>query len=426
MMGWMQAAQGRAAAWATDLAQAPPEWNSWMLELSGAMMSGSGVRAVTYALILLVVGGSVEWLYWTYAYGPLRAVRTALVRAPAEALKLGLRRLALMVTGVLLFSAASIATSAGLSWPEGVHDAVVAISLWLMIVRLSWAVVDVLLSPGRRTRRLVPVRDRHVPWMLACALAVATLAGAARFLPDLVQEVGHAPHSAGALRLLLGTSVALILLIASFVFFARPAARRPAGRLPLFPRGFIVAAMVVGTYALWLLGSPIVSTLAIIVSLVGVLQMVLRGAVFHYWPTPMRESSSPPVVGAVSAPVGTGEVDEVALAPHLVLSALRFAVVAIGLGACAIALDTPLTELATRQGPLVRFAFNLLGVAALALLTNLVWIAIRSTIDRRLAAIGAEAVHGEPGPEARLLTLLPLLRMISALALLIMLVLSAL
>ncbi len=76
-------------------------------------------------------------------------------------------------------------------------------------------------------------------------------------------------------------------------------------------------------------------------------------------------------------------------------STARFIVVAIGLGACAIALDTPITELATRQGPLVRFVFSLLGAAALGLLTHLVWIAIHTTIDQRLAQIGPLDLRGE-------------------------------
>jgi small-conductance mechanosensitive channel len=54
------------------------------------------------------------------------------------------------------------------------------------------------------------------------------------------------------------------------------------------------------------------------------------------------------------------------------------------------------------------------------------WIAIRELIDRRLRAIGPLDPHGDTGPNARLLTLLPLLRMTSAIVFLVLLVLSAL
>jgi len=209
--------------------------------------------------------------------------------------------------------------------------------------------------------------------------------------------------------------------VGAFLFFGRPS--RPVAvrsRLPAFPRSFLVAALVVMAYAVWLLGSPAVSTIGIVLAVVLVLQMVLRGAVFYFW----SERWNPPRDAAAEAEADAGQ--RHTLLPHIVVSAARFIVVALGLGACAIALDTPVTELATRQGPLVRFAFSLLGVAALGLLTHLVWIAIRTTIDQRLARIGPLDPHGDPNPQARLLTLLPLLRMTAAAALGVMLLLSSL
>ena len=420
MMGWMLAAKAHAALWAADLAQAPQEWQAWVDAMAASLMSGTGVRAVTYSLILLLIGGSVEWLYWTYAYGPLRALQATVARSPREALRLGLRRLLLLCCGVLLFTGATIAASAGLAWPEGVHEAVVAVTLWLMVVRLSWALVETVLAPGRSARRLVPVRPSQVPWLAATAVAVALLGSAARFLPDLVEQVGHAPHSAGVMRLVLGSATGLVLLVGAFAFFGRsapPGALR--GRLPTFPRSFVVAALVVMAYSVWLLGSSAMATIAIVVTVVFVLLLVSRDAVFYFWSGPRAHSLDGADEPAAEDPGAT-------LLPHIVLSATRFITVTVGLGACAVALDTPLSELATRQGPLVRFAFSLLGVAALALLTHLVWMAVRTTIDQRLRSIGPLDPHGDPNPQARLLTLLPLLRMSAAAALGIMLLLSSL
>ena len=428
MMAWMVTAQARASGWAAAIAGAPAEWQAWMDTLAVSLMSGTGVRAITYVLILLLIGGSVEWLYWTYAYSPLRALHAVVVRTARQALRLGVRRLALLAGGVLLFTGASIAASAGLSWPEGVHEAVVGVTLWLMVVRLAWAVVDVVLAPGRSARRLVPVPARQAHWLAALAMAVALLCSAARFLPDLVEEVGLAPHSAGVLRLLLGTLAALLLLVGAFVFMGRPA-RVSGARLPAFPRSFLVAALVVIAYAAWLLASPAASTIVMVLALVVAAQMVLRAMVFHFWSERWTPAAASAAMAAAapepSEPEPSGEAQE-ALLPHIVLSATRFAVVAVGLLACAVAVDTPISELATRQGPLVRFAFSLLGVAALGLLTHLVWIAVRTSIDRRLRQIGPLDPHGDPNPQARLLTLLPLLRVTSAVALGIMLLLSSL
>jgi small-conductance mechanosensitive channel len=56
----------------------------------------------------------------------------------------------------------------------------------------------------------------------------------------------------------------------------------------------------------------------------------------------------------------------------------------------------------------------------------MVWIAVKTSIDHRLRQIKPSGVHGEPGPGARLLTLLPLLRVTAAVVLLVLLVMSAL
>jgi len=419
-MSWLLAAKGRTDALAADMAQAPLEWQAWIDALAISLMSGTGVRAVTYCLILLLIGGSVEWLFWTYAYAPLRALQATLARSAREALALGLRRLLLLCSGVLLFTGASIAAAAVLSWPEGVQEAVVAVCLWLMVLRLAWAVAEVVLAPGRSARRLVPVRASHVPWLMATTLLVALLGGAARFLPDLVEQIGQAPHSAGVLRLALATLTTLLLLVAAFGFMGRPPRlAAPHVRLPAFPRSFPAAALVLLGYSVWLLGSPALSGVTMVLAVVLALQMVLRDAVFYFWSSHWDMGAGLPGAAATDAAASQ-------LLPHIVLSASRFGVVAIGLGACAMALDTPLAELATGQGPLVRFGFSLLGVAALGLLTNLVWIAIRSTIDRRLARIGPLDPHGEPNPDARLLTLLPLLRVSAAMVLVVLLVLSSL
>ena len=77
-MTLLEAAKGRVAALGADLAQAPAELHATLAAASGALYTGTGVRAATYLLILLIVGAGVEWLYWTYAHGPLRALESTL------------------------------------------------------------------------------------------------------------------------------------------------------------------------------------------------------------------------------------------------------------------------------------------------------------------------------------------------------------
>ena len=109
------------------------------------------------------------------------------------------------------------------------------------------------------------------------------------------------------------------------------------------------------------------------------LQLGLRDMVYFYW-----RSEADPKANA-------------ARCPRIVLSLARFVVVLLGVGAAALALDTPLAALAESASPWVRIGLRLLGVAVLALLAHGVWIAVRSVVDQRLPRIAPAG----PAPAAR-------------------------
>ncbi len=422
-MGLLEGAKASIATLASDLAQAPEELHGVFASLHPALMSGSGVRAVTYLLILMVIGCGVEWLYWSYAWAPLRAIESVAVTSPRQAFRLGMRRLVLLGSGLVLFTLAVVAASAAFAWPAGVQEAVVSATLFVIALRLAWIAVSVILAPGRSRLRLVPVAQRKVRWLAAAIVAFAALGAIGSLVPALLEQVANAPHAAGMVRFVFAVLTTILLVAAAFAFVADARPFGGAGRrlrLPKFPRSILVALMVVAVFVLWLLGAVIAARITAIVAVVMVMQMKLRELVFYFWADKIRADEA----GQSAAPEAQG-VDPVLL-PSIVLSAARFVVVLAGLGACAAVMHAPMSELAASQNFAVRFGLQLLGVAALALFAHVVWILIRSTIDHRLRRIGPHEAHGSSNPNARLLTLLPLLRTTAAVLLGIMLVLSSL
>lgn len=406
-MSALAEAKAKIEALGADLAQAPGELRKLNEQSRKALMSGTGVRGFTYLLILLLVGSGVEWLYWTYAYAPYRLVQSMPVFTPREALRVGLRRLVFLGAGLLLFAVAAIGASVAFSWPPGVQALVVAATLLLLLLRLAWVGVVLILAPGRSRLRLAPVESREARWLAATVMAIVLLIGLGRFVPDLLERIGEAPHAAGALRLAVATLTALLLIAAALFFIGRPRAHAGNGLRrgpPRLSRSFLAALTIVAVYAIWVLSSATAGLFAAIAAVVIVLQMGLREWVFFFWKDNQDENN---------------------LLPSIVLSAARFVVVVLGIGACAVALDTPVTELAASEKPLVLFGLRLIGVAALVLLTNMIWIAIKTSIDHRLRQIGAPS-HDEPGPGARLLTLLPLLRVTMAVLLGMLLIMASL
>ncbi len=402
LAGWsvqaLSGAKARIAALREDVALAPEEMARTAAAARKAVMSGPGVRGFTYFMILLFSAVAVEWLFWTYAYSPLRALRAAQPGSPSAALRLGLRRLALSVSGLLLFMVAAVGASAALAWPPGAQEVALSVFLLLFALRLAWMLVAAALSPGKPALRMVPVDPARARWLAAAAMLALALLALGRILPGTLEHAAGAAHAGSALRLALYTAAAAVLVVASLLLFPRGGAGRP-----LFPRSFVLALLATTVYVAWLL-NPEAAGVAAIVAIVLALLIGLRPIVYFYWQDQPEQSALPAIV----------------------LSLARFVTVLAGLGAAAVALDTPLEALVESGHPLARVGLRLLGVAVLALLAHGVWIAIRSLVDQRMAKIAPADPHEPPGAKSRLLTLLPLLRVTVAVLLLAMLVLSTL
>jgi small-conductance mechanosensitive channel len=225
----------------------------------------------------------------------------------------------------------------------------------------------------------------------------------------VLEDGAQAPHVASALRLASYTLAALVLFVGAFAFFGR--ARADGTKPPLFPRSFPLALLVVAVYAVWLMHDR-AAAVAAIIAVVIALQLGLHRMVYFYWGEDERSAAQSAGAGGAL--------------PAIALSLARFVVALAGIGAAAVALDTPVATLAENLGPWVRVGLRLIGVAVLALLAHGVWIAIRSVVDHRLARIGPVDPHQPPDASSRLLTLLPLLRVTTAVLLLVLLVLSSL
>ncbi|CAM5775693.1 membrane protein [Labrys miyagiensis] len=412
--GILVAAKHRLSGLAADIDEAPNELMRLMSDASTAMPTGNGILTITYGLILVIVGAGAEWLYWTYASPVVRAVEAAPVANPRQGFRLAMRRFGMRFFGLALFVIGVLGAASYFNWPSGFDSFVIAAILLTVIVRFAWLCADTIASAGNPQLRLAAVEPRHAGRFVAATVVMAFLVGLSYFLFDLLERSAGAPHAASALRVLATTLFALIALAAVLSGHRRNhALARAAGRTPpRFPYAFLATVLVLGIYGVWLAAGARAASLFAVAAIVAAVQTRLRNWVFFFWP-----EESLPAEGTSGA----------GLMPNIVLSLSRYGVVILGIGAALLALGTPVTDMAMHNdNPLMRFVLHLLGVAGLALATNIGWIAVRELIDRRLRVIGPLEPHGDAGPNARLLTLLPLLRMTSAIVFLVLLVLSAL
>jgi small-conductance mechanosensitive channel len=395
-----------------DLLAAPAEARQLFAGLSKSLMTGEGVRAVTYVLILFMVGAGVEWLYRTYAAGSLLALEASFPATPLAALRFGAKRFFLNAIALVLFGLSIVAVSLGFVWPPGVEDVVLTATLAIVLVRFFAALVDLVVGARAPALRLLAVGGRTAMVVEASLVLVSAILVAGWLAPDLLLRVFEAPHLAAAVRFVAGTAAMLASLAAVLVWRHQAMKRRalPSMR-PEFPLAFLIAASILAIYLAWLAGADRLAGSLSLVAAVVACESLLRQIVEAFWPA--REAT-----GAANDPLP--------LLPGVVLRLARFLVAGAGLTACAYLWDLPILPMAGNDSFGGRLATRLFGVVGLVLAADLAWAAAKGAIDSRTRGISAFEADGEPGPNARLLTLLPLTRKAVAIGLSGLLILSCL
>ena len=113
------------------------------------------------------------------------------------------------------------------------------------------------------------------------------------------------------------------------------------------------------------------------------------------------------------------------LVASIVLRFGRMLAVVAGLAAVALIWNLPVLPMQMADSPAGRLASRAFGVVALLLAVDVVWLVARSAIDARLRKIGPLPPEGDRGPNGRLVTLLPILRLTLGAVLAVLTALSA-
>jgi small-conductance mechanosensitive channel len=406
------------------LASAGDDWRRVQAAWSGALGSADMLRAATDALVLLLIGGGTEWLYWCYAGGARRAVaEAAMAAAPDGAptaepvLALAGRRLLLEASGLLAFAVAVIGASSAFVWPAGVHEAIVALTLAVTGARGAVVVARFVLSPRAARLRLIELDDDEarrryrLTAVLAAALATAAVAGA------MVDAAGGFGGLAVVGRIVAGAAIAclaLALIHGRSAGLDAASRRRGASVLELVATVLIVVVLI--AYLIDL--RRMVWSVAVVL-LAGVADRTLRaigdrltaapepGAAIAATGDAAGEESAEEVGAAPALPSDPGRATIVAAYRSVLHRAFDITIFAGAVVWLAAIWNAPVLELA-RSGSV---AGRLIDVAIVLLMADLVWVWAKTAIDRRLASIpppNADAATADPSQ--RLATLLPLLR----------------
>ena len=399
-----------------DFALALSEAQQLGAAIAAALSDGTAVRSVTFALILVVVGAGLEWLYWTFAAAPLRAIINTMATTPRHAVGLALRRLGYLGFGVMLFTASTVGAALILPWPPNVDALVITATALVVAVRSTWIIADVVVSPHHPSLRLAAIQSYRSTFVVSGVAWLTVLAATALLVPQLLTTVGSASHLAGAVRVGMGGLVTVSLLAA-----VRIASRREDGRdnerrrRPRFPKALIASFVIVATAILALLGGGRTAAVLVDIAIVAALLGASKRIVFFFW----RDAT-----GSDDDKTATETSPD--MLPVIVLAVVRFATLVAGAAGLILIMQVPLAELTSGSNPFAQFALQVADTVALGFVVYLGWIAIRFAIDRRLRQLAPLDPHSPATENTRLLTLLSLLRTTLAIVFVTLFALSAL
>lgn len=428
------------------------------------------LRAIIYAVIFLVIGGALEWLFGQYTKNRLMQIEFFVPQTLRERVRTTFSRTAFHVGGLVCFAFGSIGAFLTFDWPEIIREIVLDFLLAVLLVRLVFIASRAIIAPRLKHLRLVPLRTRQARLVHYWVVGLATAFLISRFVVGATGQtfamLGEGEPPGAALSVNLAVNVMLALLALAAVWHCK--ARFEADRGPVAPlRGRLgnpwpvyLSVLVVLALLLWVINAgPLMATVLIVGLLFPMLKLagawidnlfdqaqgtdMLHGAalVEATDKTAEAEASSESAVAepedesgpeAAEMPEDETSGDDVTINHSydiyrsVTRRVVRFILVALTILALVHAWGINLFELSASRsfGGIV---FNIMVDTLFAvLLADLVWHWAKTAIDRRLADYTPPPDGKAPGPEARMATLLPMLRVILMVTLLAIVILSVL
>lgn len=417
------------------------------------------LRSITYVLIFLVVGSGLEWLYRQYTQHLLLGLEMRRQITLWGKFQAAVKRALLIFGGLFVFSIGAMGTFLSFDWPGFVDNLVLNLLLIVISVRCASTFSMFLLAPRVTALRLVPLSGAIARPLHNWIVVLATVATIGMATSDIFSHLAGSTDAKGAaLAISVCAAAITTLLLIVAIWHMTPIIRRDAKtptdltkRQSHFWPGYLTILALMAL-ALGIINARELMETVIIIGLVFPTIRVINGCIDHLFflsehssrkaitqseetallvetsetipdaqqsvaePSESTISAATPEVESGLPVVAEQDMDDVEQVSSLELYhpvARRLARFVILIGATFLLLSSwggnllSLSESQTYSGRLVGIIADVLTAVLIA---DLVWVWAKSAIDRRLANYVPPQGSDAPGPEARMATLLPLLR----------------
>lgn len=403
------------------------------------------VQSLTFVMIFLFLGAGLEWLLRQYTNPVRRRLEIRLIKTPTQRITAAVTRAGLAFSGLLAFAVGSIGAFSVFDWPPILFALILNLLMAIVAIRAVGTTLLLFLAPYVPRLRLVPISTGMARVIARSALVFFSVLIVAMATSDVFEQVVNVFRPEGGANAILAVSIALALVVVLSALLSIQAAFFFGGRLSpqKLPkaarrwRAFLSLLTVVAS-VLWVLDLRLIMWSVLLVGLLIASLKLLRAWVDNAFDRAISDhlaSLPPPVVPAEGTEpngeeTGTPEAVEV-IDPYetyrpIALRIVRFAVIVSVGFVLALIWNLGIFENTETPSVVQRLFSILLDSAAAILIADLVWTWAKTAIDRRLNAYKPPMDGSAPGPEARMATLLPLLRVVLMVTLLSMVAMSIL
>ncbi|TXH31671.1 MAG: mechanosensitive ion channel [Rhodospirillaceae bacterium] len=412
--GWLDAIQAFIRQTAAAIPTVPEEMRKAWTILSFDIEEHGLFSIVLLLGVFVALGAGLERIYWWLTTGFRKRMIATPLRSVHDRLRIaGIR----VIYGLGVLAAVALGSVGAFllfDWPPLLREIVLAYLLLFLIVRLVLILGRIILAPGAERFRLLPMATVTAQFWFVWSAVLTGYFYFVKFSLGLLKTLGMSRSALDVIALASGIG---LLVLALFVVWRCPAMD---GRSRPHRFGtWLLSAYMVAVWLVLLTGSYALFYVGVIVLLLPIVLHCNQLAVKHVLRPQSREEIAESGIGEAEAgEAGAGEAaiqDEIPSSSLISVSLERGlrAVLLIG-SAFLIAriFDFDFGMLAAQDTMAIRLVRGVLHAIVILLVADVAWHMLKALIDSRLR-LALERGQGdgdEARRQARLRTLLPILR----------------
>lgn len=447
---YLQAALVRIEARVQNIVQAATAVPELSDALSTAwqerMAADDFLQFPVYVIIFLFGGFGLEWLYWSYLSGSLKRIELSKPKYYGSILKAAVLRASLLLGSISIFAFGSIGLFISFTWSPFIVDIVLSLLVGIIAMRVIIMLAVFVLAPKVDDLRLLPLDQTAAQNIYAWIVGVSSVGLIGYLCIDTLVRLAIAPASLLAVEVMAGAVFAFVIIGA--IWQSNSLRRKQpvlngvdvsadgsatTGALMSAPGNFTAvlwSALVLIAFLLWLLQVSVVMWTLVILAILFPAIKLSHTMVDHVFDHVEDHRSDPDISDDQVDQEADPDAKPRATPPSrydfyrpIADRLMRFILVIIAFSTLGLVWGvTSLLESATDS-----FAQKIFGliidVVFAFLIAELLWTGIKTAIDQKLATIDPPVPGRAPGPEARVATLLPMIRKVLMVTISVMVVL---